>query len=104
MKRFNYPKSIPPINLFRLIYYFPHFLKLYGRLFLDKRISLYLKLMLTGALIYFLSPLDLIPELINPLIGFTDDIVVLFLAFKYFIKWSPQDVVGEHVACLEKER
>jgi len=104
MKPFNCSKGILSINLFRLIYYFPHFLKLYWGLLLDRRVPLYLKLMLAGALTYFLSPVDLIPEIINPLIGFIDDIVVLWLALKYFIKWSPQDVVGEHVARLERER
>ena len=104
MKVFKSLKRIPPINLFRLIYYFPHFLKLYWRLFCDKRIPFYLKLMLLGALVYFISPVDIIPEIINPLLGFADDIVVVALALKYFIKWAPQDVVAEHVSRLENEK
>ncbi len=65
---------------------------------------IYLKLMLIGALVYFISPVDLFPELINPLLGFTDDIVVVFIVLKYFIKWAPQEVVAEHVSRLENEK
>lgn len=84
-------------NLFRFIYYFPHFAKLYWRLFRDARVPLSLKLMLVGAVIYFISPIDIIPEIINPLFGIIDDVAIVSLALKYFIKLAPQDVVEEHV-------
>ena len=104
MKRFRTGRKDVPTNFFRIIYYFPHFLKLYWRLFRDRRVALYLKAMLVAAIIYFLSPIDLIPEILNPFLGFVDDIVVLSLAIKGFIKLAPQDVVAEHVRAIQEKQ
>jgi uncharacterized membrane protein YkvA (DUF1232 family) len=104
MKRFSIGRKGLSLNIFRIIYYFPHFLKLYWRLFRDKRVPLYLKAMLVTAVIYFISPVDLIPELLNPFIGFVDDIVVISLAMKGFIKLAPKDVVAEHVRAIQEKR
>ncbi len=90
-------------NLFRLIYFIPYFGKLYWRLFRDRRVPIYLKLMLVGALLYFLSPVDLIPEMLNPLLGMTDDVTILILSLKYFIKLAPKEVVEEHVKRIDAE-
>lgn len=38
------------------------------------------KLIIIGALLYFISPLDTIPDLLGPL-GFTDDIAVITLVY-----------------------
>jgi len=97
MRRFSGSKNRLTVNIFRIIFYIPQFAKLYFKVFKDKRTPVYLKLMLVFALIYFISPLDIIPELINPFIGIVDDALLLFLAFKYFIKLAPRDVVAEHV-------
>lgn len=64
----------------------------------------YLKVMLVAAVIYFLSPIDLIPEILNPFLGFIDDIVVISLALKAFIKLAPQDVVAEHVRAIQEKQ
>ena len=103
MKRFRAGRKNVPTNIFRIIYYFPHFIKLYWRLFRDKRVQFYLKVMLVTAAIYFLSPIDLIPEILNPFLGFIDDIVVISLALKAFIKLAPQDVVAEHVRAIQEK-
>lgn len=104
MKRFRAGRKNVSTNIFRLIYYFPHFLKLYWRLFRDRRVPFYLKAMLVTAIIYFLSPVDLIPEILNPFLGFMDDIVVISLAMKAFIKLAPQAVVAEHVRAIQEPR
>lgn len=39
------------------------------------------KLMIVGALLYFVSPMDAIPDLLGPL-GFSDDVAVIALVFK----------------------
>ncbi len=40
------------------------------------------KAIVIGALIYFINPIDLIPDF-TPFIGFADDMAVLALAFRY---------------------
>ena len=60
-----------------------------------------MKSLLVAALVYFISPVDLIPELINPLLGLTDDLALLLLALKYFMYKAPQEVVEEHVRRIE---
>ena len=101
MKRFGAGRKGISINIFRIIFYFPHFLRLYWRLFLDRRVPFYLKAILVSGVIYFLSPIDLIPEIFNPLLGFIDDFVVISLVMKGFIKLAPQAVVAEHVRAIQ---
>jgi uncharacterized membrane protein YkvA (DUF1232 family) len=58
------------------------------RLFWDPRVPSALKLLLpVAAIIYWLSPLDLLPGL--PI----DDIAVLILALRFFVQLAPTDVV-----------
>lgn len=90
-----------PIDFLRIILNLPKFIKLYYRLLLDRRVLFYLKLMLTLALVYVISPIDLIPDWMIPLFGYMDDLVVLFVALKYFLKNCPADVIQEHVARIE---
>ena len=101
MKRFRPGRIDVSSKLFRIIYHFPQLLKIYWRLFFDYRVPFHLKAMLLTAIIYFLSPIDLIPEILNPLLGFMDDILVISLAMKGFIKLAPQDVVAEHVRAIQ---
>lgn len=48
----------------------------------DDKVSLQHKAYLVGALGYFIMPIDLIPDGIWPVIGFTDDIAVMTLVLK----------------------
>lgn len=48
----------------------------------DNNVSLQHKAYIVGALGYFILPLDLIPDGILPVIGFTDDIAVMTLVLK----------------------
>ena len=48
---------------------------------LDRRTPTHVRVALIGALIYFISPLDLFPDVL-PIVGFTDDAAVLAGAFK----------------------
>lgn len=48
----------------------------------DDKVSLQHKAYIVGALGYFILPIDLIPDGILPVIGFTDDIAVLTLVLK----------------------
>lgn len=48
----------------------------------DDKVSLQHKVYIVGALGYFILPIDLIPDGILPVIGFTDDIAVMTLVLK----------------------
>ena len=71
-------------------------LRLVGRLMLDGRVPLRLKLIIPAAVIYFISPIDLIPDFL-PLRGRIDDILVALLALGLFVGMAPRDVVLEHI-------
>ncbi|MDO8649137.1 MAG: DUF1232 domain-containing protein [Candidatus Peregrinibacteria bacterium] len=51
----------------------------------DERTSLRAKLLLAAGVLYGLSPIDVIPDLL-PLLGFTDDATVLIFAILYFLR------------------
>ncbi|MCX7797037.1 MAG: YkvA family protein [Melioribacter sp.] len=48
----------------------------------DKSISWYRKTIVVGALIYFIAPIDTIPDL-SPLIGYLDDLGVIAAVIKF---------------------
>jgi len=75
-------------------------IRLGWRLWRDSRVPGWVKLIPIAGLHYFLSPIDLIPDLMLPGLGEVDDLVVLLLALKMFLDFSPQAVVREHVEQL----
>ncbi len=76
--------------------------RLIWRLLKDKRVNPFLKLLPIGALIYLISPLDIIPDIALPVIGVLDDAVVLWLGATLFVNLCPDDVVQEHTDALQK--
>lgn len=76
----------------------PRYIRLYVRLMRDFRVPLWPKLIVVGALCYLISPIDLIPDLLVPILGQLDDVLVLWLAFTALVRLSPPEVVAEHVA------
>jgi uncharacterized membrane protein YkvA (DUF1232 family) len=87
-------------NLLALIPQLPNVGRLCWRLWRDRRVPKYLKGMVVAALLYVLSPVDLIPGFLVPLIGQLDDATLLMLAGYLFIRWSPPGVVAEHMASI----
>ena len=49
------------------------------------------KLIIVGALVYFLSPIDSIPDLLGPL-GFTDDLAVIALVYAQMKAFLTDDI------------
>ncbi len=92
-----------PRQAFALVFHLPKLLRLYARLFRDPRVPWHLKLMLVFALIYLLSPVDLIPDFLFPGIGQVDDVMVVWLALRLFLKHSPREVVLEHARIIDEE-
>lgn len=80
----------------QFIRHLPHFVRLYWRLFRDRRVSMWAKAVLVLAVVYLLSPLDLLPDTM-PFLGEIDDLVVLLAACKAFMYLCPPAVVQEHV-------
>lgn len=76
--------------------------KLILRLMGDRRVNFLLKLLPVGALIYLVSPIDLIPGAVLPVIGALDDAVVLWLGATLFVALCPDDIVQEHMNALHK--
>ena len=68
-------------------------LMLSGRLMLDSRVSGRAKLIPLLALIYMISPIDLLPEIAFGPLGVVDDMGVLLVALQMFISSAPKDVV-----------
>jgi uncharacterized membrane protein YkvA (DUF1232 family) len=58
--------------------------------------------MVVATVLYVLSPFDIVPDFV-PFVGQIDDLVLLLLAGYYFIRWSPKDVVQEHVAAIDED-
>lgn len=73
--------------------------RLVWRLMQDPRVPTFPKLIVPAALLYVVSPIDLIPDMILGL-GQMDDIAVLFLSISLFIEFCPRDVVEEHRRAL----
>ena len=60
----------------------------------DHRVPRRAKVALLIALLWLLSPIDLIPEFL-PIIGPLDDVIVIALAFRYAARQVPRDVLFE---------
>ena len=73
--------------------------RLAWRLFWDRRVPFWTKLIPPAALAYLFFPLDIIPDVALGL-GQLDDVAVLLLGAKLFIELSPPDVVREHLLAL----
>ncbi len=73
--------------------------RLAWRLFWDKRVPTWSKLIPPVALGYVLFPMDIIPDVALGL-GQLDDVAILLLGIKLFIEVAPPDIVREHLRAL----
>jgi uncharacterized membrane protein YkvA (DUF1232 family) len=72
------------------------------RLMGDRRVPLYPKLLVLGALAYAVAPMDLVPDLLVPVAGYLDDAVLLWLSLRALVRLSPPAVVAEHMAAAHR--
>ncbi|HJP17458.1 MAG TPA: DUF1232 domain-containing protein [Nitrospinota bacterium] len=91
------------LNIFRSFRTLPFWIKLVWRLFKDRRVPFRIKLIPLAALVYLISPLDFIPDLLVPVFGFADDLAILFFSFSIFVRLCPRDVVSEHIAKINNK-
>ena len=78
----------------------PSFARLYWRLLRDRRVSMWPKALLAFGVVYFISPFDLVPDMV-PFFGEVDDFVIVVLMCRLFIYLCPPEVVREHVAAID---
>jgi len=76
-------------------------LKLIGRLMGDSRISFFLKLLPIASLAYLISPVDLVPGVVLPVIGVLDDAAVLWIGSTLFVELCSPVIVKEHMDELQ---
>jgi uncharacterized membrane protein YkvA (DUF1232 family) len=74
--------------------------KLIVRLIGDRRVNPWLKVIPVAGLAYLISPLDIIPDIMLPVIGELDDAAILWLTNYLFIELCPPEIVAEHVKAL----
>ncbi|GAB4421018.1 MAG: hypothetical protein Kow002_09700 [Anaerolineales bacterium] len=72
-------------------------LKLIGRLMLDRRVNLFIKILPLFSLAYLFWPLDLASGMVLPIIGAVDDAAILWFSNYLFIELCPPGVVNEHM-------
>lgn len=73
----------------------PNFLKLLYRLFKDPRAPLAEKTLFAGTIIYVVSPLDFIPDLI-PFVGHVDDLYLVALVVLRLLSRTDSEILREH--------
>ncbi len=74
----------------------PRYAKLSWLLLRDQRLSAKQRAVLTAALGYSISPIDLVPGII-PVIGQMDDLAVVLLALRWILRSLPRDAAGSHL-------
>lgn len=86
------PNYLTNIILRRL----PQLARICWGLFWDRRVALRLKMIPLAAVLYLLLPYDLIPDFIVPIIGEMDDLLILFLACRLFLRLVPVEILHEY--------
>ncbi len=87
-----------PLLLFLVPRFLPHilrFARLVWRLSFDKRVPILLRALLPVAIIYAVSPFDLVPDRL-PILGRFDDLIFIALSLLLLVKLSPKEAVDEH--------
>jgi len=87
-------------HLLALLPQLPKVGRLCWRLWCDHRVPKPLKGMIVAVILYALSPIDLVPGFLVPVFGQLDDVTLLMLGTYLFIRWSPPEVVAEHMASI----
>jgi uncharacterized membrane protein YkvA (DUF1232 family) len=82
-------------RILELVRALPRFLVLLVRLFRDPRVSAADKALLAAAVVYVLSPLDLIPDIV-PVLGQLDDLYLVALAIDRLVRRTDPDILRAH--------
>jgi uncharacterized membrane protein YkvA (DUF1232 family) len=88
-------KSELKSRLKSFLMFLPNMVVLMGRLVKDRRVPTAEKALLVAAIIYVISPLDLIPD-VFPFIGQIDDLYVVALVLLRLVNRTDEAVVRQH--------
>jgi uncharacterized membrane protein YkvA (DUF1232 family) len=88
-------KSEIKARLKSLLMFLPNMVLLLSRLARDRRVPTAEKALLVAAIIYVISPLDLIPD-VFPFIGQVDDLYVVALVVLRLVNRTDESVVRQH--------
>lgn len=83
-------------SLMGLVRDVPSFLKLFGRLATDPRVSKVDKAIVAAVVVYLVSPVDLIPDWVVPVVGQIEDVYLLALALSRLVNNAGVDVLMDH--------
>ena len=75
--------------------FLPNLVRLLGRLLKDRRVPTAEKALFVAAIVYVISPLDLIPD-VFPFIGQVDDLYMVALVLLRLINRTDESVVRQH--------
>lgn len=81
LKRFALRLGRPAVQQLYALYF----------LFQSPHTPAHAKLVIVGALVYFLSPIDSVPDLLGPL-GFSDDLAVIALVYAQMKQYLTEDL------------
>ena len=73
------------------------------RLVREPAVPPYLKVVPFAALAYVLSPLDFLPDVL-PIVGQLDDLGIVILGVKLFLRLCPADAVAFHREAIDQHR
>ncbi len=82
-------------RLHSFLMFLPNMVLLLGRLLKDIRVPMAEKALFAAAIIYVISPIDLIPD-VFPFIGQVDDLYVVALVLLRLVNRTDENVVREH--------
>ena len=97
----NPRRDIQPFNLGFVSDILRH-LRLVWRLLFDPRVPLWLKMIVPASLVYVLSPIDFLPDVVVGL-GQLDDLAIIIVSAKLFVDLCPPHIVREHTEALMSE-
>lgn len=89
------PRTGAKRTLVDVIKQIPAYLRLLGGLLTDRRVSGVDKLLVAGAIVYIVSPMDLLPDFV-PFLGEVDDVFLLVLALQRLIANAGRRVVADY--------
>ena len=90
-------------GFFQLLTHLPSFAKLFSRLIKDPRVSASPKLLVAAILAYVILPTDLLPDVLIG-VGQLDDLAVILVGLKFFLRLCPPEVVQEHLKAISAGR
>ncbi len=86
------PRMLPKLIKFAVLVW---------RLTFDKRVSIFLRMLVPLAIVYVISPVDLLRDHV-PIIGRFDDLIVFGLALLFLTKLASPAIVDEHMGVEPK--